>query len=302
MTTANDVFTTESIGRGDGLLLTARAAGTPLTALKDAGLDQLLARAGHVLMRGFDATVDGFNSLVQAYSSRITLDPARVFHGRAAQKVDSGDQAIGLHIENGATPFIPDLLWFYSVKAAGSGSQTTVCDGLRVWEKLSPETREAFTSLPVSYTRDVPQELWQKFAAYCANDGRDPEEMTISDLYNLSNDYGTVKFHEIDDGGIRYEFSIYAARKVRGGSRISWANSIFGPSYNYDEPDIRLADGHSIPETVLQECREVSDSVTEEINWQDGDVVLIDNSRVMHGRRAITDPDRTILNAQSYAA
>ena len=32
-----------------------------------------------------------------------------------------------------------------------------------------------------------------------------------------------------------------------------------------------------------------------------GDIVLIDNTRVMHGRRAITDPERTILNAQSYA-
>ncbi|CAM3660609.1 hypothetical protein GCM10009799_47040 [Nocardiopsis rhodophaea] len=37
------------------------------------------------------------------------------------------------------------------------------------------------------------------------------------------------------------------------------------------------------------------------MQWEDGDIVLVDNSRVMHGRRAITDPDRTILNSQSYA-
>lgn len=40
--------------------------------------------------------------------------------------------------------------------------------------------------------------------------------------------------------------------------------------------------------------------VTENLDWQHGDAAVIDNTRVMHGRRAITDPDRTIYNALSY--
>jgi alpha-ketoglutarate-dependent taurine dioxygenase len=52
---------------------------------------------------------------------------------------------------------------------------------------------------------------------------------------------------------------------------------------------------------VIAEYTEVSEKVTEEIQWEDGDIVLIGNTRVMHGRRAITEPERTILNAQRYA-
>lgn len=44
----------------------------------------------------------------------------------------------------------------------------------------------------------------------------------------------------------------------------------------------------------------LTDELTENIEWQDGDVVLVDNTRAMHGRRSITDTRRTIYNAQSY--
>ena len=41
------------------------------------------------------------------------------------------------------------------------------------------------------------------------------------------------------------------------------------------------------------------ESVTEEVPWQDGDILLVDNCRTMHGRRRIEDTRRTIYNALS---
>jgi alpha-ketoglutarate-dependent taurine dioxygenase len=301
MTSTLSTLAIDPIGRGDGVMITATEPGTPLRALSDIDVEDLLARSGHIVFRGFAATGECFNEMVLAYSSRITLDPARVFQGNAAQKVDSGKEALGLHIENGATPFIPDLLWFFCEKAAAEGSQTTVCDGVRVWERLSDEARETFTYAPISYSRTVPRELWQKFAAYLANDSRSAEDMHITDLYDLTSTYGKAEFVEQDDGSLHYEFTLYGARQGRLDSRMAWANSIFGPSFNYDAPDMRLADGKPIPEEILEECRTVTEAVTEEIAWQDRDLVLIDNSRVMHGRRAIVDENRSILNAQSFA-
>jgi hypothetical protein len=84
------------------------------------------------------------------------------------------------------------------------------------------------------------------------------------------------------------------------GDRIAWANSIFGPSYNYETPRITFGDGREIPADLLDEMRGLTDELTRDIEWKNGDVVMIDNTRVMHGRRAITDPDRTIFNALSY--
>ncbi|MFH8613335.1 TauD/TfdA family dioxygenase [Streptomyces sp. NPDC018029] len=290
-----------SIGDGDGMMINPAGGTAGFAELYEAGLDQLLADAGHLLIRGFDPGVEEFNELVRRYSSRTTLDPARTFHGDAAQKVDSGHDPIGLHLENGATPFAPDLLWFHCVKAARSGSETTVCDGFRVWDALSERSRELFAAQPVKYTRNVPREMWQRLAAHLAGGGLQPDQMEVSSLYALANDGADATFTEEADGSLTYTYTVYVAHPTRWSTRTAWANSLLGPSFNYEAPEIRFADGSPIPDAVIAEYAEVTEAVTEEIAWEDGDIVLIDNSRVMHGRRAITDPDRTILNAQSYA-
>ncbi|MFG2648492.1 TauD/TfdA family dioxygenase [Streptomyces sp. NPDC048436] len=290
-----------SIGAGDGMMVTPTGPDADFAELYQAGLDSLLADAGHLLIRGFAPSVEQFNELVSRYSSRTTLDPARTFHGDAAQKVDSGHAPIGLHLENGATPFAPDLLWFHCVKAAKSGSETTVCDGFRVWDALSERARKTFAEQPVMYSRTVPQAMWQRLAAHLAGGAKEPAEMTVSDLYDLANTDVDATFTQEGDGSLTYTYTAHAAHRTRWSSRTAWANSLLGPSFNYEAPEIRFTDGSAIPADVVAEYTEIAEKVTEEIAWEDGDIVLIDNTRVMHGRRAITDPDRTILNAQSYA-
>lgn len=300
-TSAESTVSIKKIGNGAGMLLTPNHEAVSFAALHDAGLLQLLADAGHIVARGFSSGIEDFNALVAAHSQRITLDPARVFEGNSAQKVDSGTAPLGLHVENGTTPFAPDLLWFYCVKAASSGSETTVCDGNRVWEQLSTPTRELFLRQPLRYSRNVPSHLWRRLAAHLANDGRVEEQMKVTDLYELSNSGTDPRFTLNDDGSLHYECSIPAARRTRWSTKIAWATSIFGPSYNYEAPKIRFADGTEIPEDAAAECKEVTDRLTEDLSWVDGDLVLIDNTRIMHGRRAITDPERTIFNAQTFA-
>ncbi|MFE6165231.1 TauD/TfdA family dioxygenase [Streptomyces sp. NPDC056486] len=301
MTLAQNTLRLTAIGDGDGLMVTPSGADTDFTELYQAGLDGLLADSGHLLIRGFAPNIDEFNELVRRYSSRTTLDPARTFHGDAAQKVDSGHDPIGLHLENGATPFAPDLLWFHCLKAAKSGSETTVCDGFRVWDALSERAKKVFTDQPVKYSRNVPQAMWQRLAAHLSGGALHPGQMTVGSLYALANDGADVTFTEGPDGSLTYEYTAHAAHPTRRSTRTAWANSLLGPSFNYEAPDIRFADGSEIPDDVIVEYTEAAEKVTEEVQWEDGDIVLIDNTRVMHGRRAITDPDRAILNAQSYA-
>ncbi len=301
MSSAQNNLRLVAIGDGDAMMVTPPSEGADFASLFEAGIDTLLADSGHLLIRGFRPSVEDFNELVQRYSSRTTLDPARVFHGSAAQKVDSGQDPIGLHLENGGTPYAPELLWFHCVKAAASGSQTTVCDGYRVWDALSDQAKEAFSAQPVRYARTVPAALWRRLASFLTADGRGPEEVSAADLYATANPGSKVEFTENPDGSLHYDYQVYAAHPTKWSTRTAWANSLLGPSFNYETPDIRFADGSAIPADITAEYTSVTEAVTEEIQWEDGDIVLIDNSRVMHGRRAITDPDRTILNSQSFA-
>ena len=45
----------------------------------------------------------------------------------------------------------------------------------------------------------------------------------------------------------------------------------------------------------MDEVRHVTAELTVDIRWQDGDLVMIDNRRVMHGRRAIEDRRRSLF-------
>lgn len=67
-------------------------------------------------------------------------------------------------------------------------------------------------------------------------------------------------------------------------------NTILGPSYNYQKPKFTFADGSIIREDPIAELTELCEQHTQEIEWQDGDVAIIDNKRFMHGRREILVP------------
>src|SRR5262245_30814355 len=130
-----DTVTVTRYGAGSGRTLLA-GRGDSLDEVAPREVFALLREAGFLLFRGFDADVEAFNAFVKKLSSRIISDPAREFFGEAAQKVDAGLAEVGLHLENGNSPFMPDLTWFYCQRAASTGSQTTVCDGYRVWDAL----------------------------------------------------------------------------------------------------------------------------------------------------------------------
>jgi alpha-ketoglutarate-dependent taurine dioxygenase len=271
-------------------------------------LIDLLARHGYLVLRGFDTDIDAFSRLVRQTGGRISLDPARRFNGDTAQKVDAGTGPVGLHCENGNSPFWPELCWFYCEREPSLGSQTTICDGYMVYDDLSPEARIAFVGQDIVYSRRVPENLWKTYALHALADHEDGpkqlDEVTIEHLWKLMSAEEGSSITLNEDGSIHYRFRTPAVRKsaISGDIRLAFANSIFGPSYNYETPVISFADGNPIPADLLAEVDAVCDRHTHEVGWHTGDVVLIDNTRVMHGRRRIEDTGRVIYNALSYRA
>ena len=286
-------------GHSQGLLIECQ--GDALDELDKGFVMDRLARAGYLLLRGFRSDVDSFSALVRRLSVRVTLDPARSFGGQdtVAQKVDAGFDAVGLHCENANSPFVPQLCWFHCEKAASAGSQTTVCDGYRVWGALSALTRHAFLQRDIVYSRRVEAAKWKMFAFHKL-EGRKPlDQITLRDIIGDEPDLSRTQVTLEADSAIRYAHRVAAVHPTLFGERLAFANSILGPSFNYEKPTIAFHDGEPIPSAMLAEIESASTSCTENIEWRHGDVLLIDNTRVMHGRRAIVDPSRTIYNALS---
>ncbi|ARJ41017.1 taurine catabolism dioxygenase TauD [Pantoea alhagi] len=293
--------------RNGGLMVTSLNEGD-ITLLPKEYLLTQLAEHGYLVLRGFQHSIARFSQLVRQSSGRISLDPARSFNGDTAQKVDAGYDKVGLHCENGNSPFWPDLCWFYCEKAPERGSQTTVCDGKLVFEHLSAAARAAFSLQEIVYSRRVEEQKWKTYAFHALaaqqNAPISLEKTTLAHLLSLTAGAPGTTITLNDDGAIRYQFQTPAIRASHINPQLkhNFANSIFGPSNHYEKPVITFANGEAIPADLPEEADAVCDRFTFDIGWQHGDVVLIDNTRVMHGRRRIEDKARTIFNALSYLA
>ena len=64
-----------------------------------------------------------------------------------------------------------------------------------------------------------------------------------------------------------------------------------------------MSSGKAIPEKFIDEIKRVAEDITVDHSWQQGDVLMIDNVRFMHGRRAFEKGDpRDILAIQTARA
>jgi len=250
---------------------------------------QHLSKNGWVLLRGFNTNLNSFSELLQQFSHQLTFDPAREFADKSSQKVDAGKTAVGLHIENGNTPFPPKYVAFYSAKSAKSGSQTTVCDGRALFKNMPVELQQKW-SQQVTVSRQLPAHLWRKYVATQhpnVHSACEVEEKHLADfIAAIPNQRGTIN----SDGSLDYELDIQPClfnEKEGGSDEVAFANAILGPSFNYEKPAYTFSDGEKISDLIIKETNDLAEKYTYEVSWQDGDVVLIDNKRVLHGRRAI---------------
>ncbi len=249
---------------------------------------------GYCLLRGYDVDLQKFSQLVQSHCSTVTFDPARSTSEQSIQKVDAGSEAIGLHVENGNTPRIPQLVAFYCAAAARKGSQTTLCDGATFLDNLDPSIK-ALLDQPVSVSRRLDEHHWK---AYLVNEHpalSQPEQVTEQHLREMLQAYPGQEAELNRDGSLDYSVMISPLMKSQISNRAAFANALLGPSFNYQKPSYTFSDGSTVTEELKSFLASEAEKHTIEIDWQDGDIALIDNHRVMHGRRAISDTERRKL-------
>ncbi|MUG31412.1 hypothetical protein GB996_01215 [Psychrobacter sanguinis] len=268
-------------------MITDRIAQDQNTVLK------ALQTQGWILLRGHDYNVDSFSTLMNTLCQSLTYDPARENINKHAQKVDAGTHPVGLHIENGNTPMPPDVIAFYSELSASKGSQTTLCDGHAVYEALPADLKTLFTQ-PIRISRYLPKNIWQNYVATATGHLKDMDKLSLEDLKTfIDSSSSETLTHFIEpqsDGGIRYTLQVPAIRTDNLSNLPAFANTLLGPSFNYEKPEFTLANGKPVSPETMNQLTQICEAYTQEIAWQDSDVLVIDNKRVMHGRREIQVP------------
>lgn len=224
-----------------------------------------LTRDGWVLLRGFDVDMDSFSQLTREFCTKITFDPARVNSDKNTQKVDAGLGPIGLHIENGNTPVCPEIVAFYCEKAAFEGSQTTLCDGVKIYQAFDEKQKQRWAQ-KMTVERNLPEEIWKRYLVNEHPALNSPDQIRQEHILQFQTAIPDQHFELLDDGSINYALDLSPVRKSAFSEGISFANAVLGPSHNYEPPRYSFEDGSVLGDREINELRELAEKFTVEIN------------------------------------
>lgn len=253
----------------------------------------LFRRFGVLLFRDFGVDYDKMKEFAEQFSSKFVLDKDRPIvdsRNKFVTLVDPGMHYVSPHCENANSPFRPDVIWFCCGVPAAQSGETLFWDGVRVWEELGEELRELFITRKIKFLQKFPPADWKRFLGVGS---------TIADVKQMLNGISGLSYKINQDQSVSIEYVCSAVVKTKYGHQNTFANSLIA-EYKNPRGNVTFEDGSSIASTVINQINEVMNSCTEIISWQPGDLVMIDNSRFLHGRRSFSDRNRRIYSLLSY--
>ncbi|MEH2309128.1 TauD/TfdA family dioxygenase [Nostoc sp.] len=243
---------------------------------------------GILLFRRFDVDVDIFKE----FTNLLSIDFINYAGGAFSRRVINGDETllsvndfkseIKLHGEMYYQQNIPLMLWFFCANPPLEDGETTVCDGRQFFNEISSSTKELFSKKKLKFNVRISQEDWQQ--KYQTDDLNQLEEMC-----RKNNTHLTVN----EDQSILLEYISPAIIPSRCGKYQVFINSLL-PTKQLNPKILNFEDDSEIPEEVVSELNEIAEKITTEISWQKGDILMIDNTRILHGRRSFADDQRDI--------
>ncbi|MBX7527710.1 TauD/TfdA family dioxygenase [Qipengyuania vesicularis] len=278
-------------------------------------VDALLQDKGAVLMRGFDVPdPQAFDAAVEAYGeagftySESLSNAVRV---NVTERVFTANEAppsteIYLHHEMAQTPLYPSKLFFYCEIAPHEGGATPLCRSDLLYSRMKDADAaqaEAFAARGVRYSNVMPDENDAgsgQGRSWRSTLGVDTREAAEARLASLGYDWEWR-----DDDSLRATTPVLPAVRTLLDGRETFFNQLIaafrGWSDARNDPAraITFGDGEPILAEHMRSVIQLSDELAHDHQWQAGDVVLVDNFAVMHGRRPFSGKRRVLASLVS---
>lgn len=254
-----------------------------LASISDGEIMKLVHQHGMVLFRGFDSGDDVFRDFTSrflklAYSHGSNRRTKVSADGTVVEALN-GQNEVPLHRELGYVPWSPDLLWFFCKVPPEKGGATTVCDGLGAADRLGSNVISLFEKKPIRYAHSWKRDEWQGFFA----------TDSVDEVIQRLKTYPSIEYRgEFGDGGIRFDFVTSALQ--RHDDEPVFLNSILNmkESRLRDFCQVTFADGSELSDDLVAEISAACEACTRDVAWKEGDIVMIDNNRLLHGRRSFS--------------
>jgi alpha-ketoglutarate-dependent taurine dioxygenase len=268
-----------------------------------------LTASGAILFRGFPITdAQEFDRFVAAFdypiftyeeslsnAVRINITP-RVFTANEAPS----SFTIRLHHEMAQTPIYPGKLFFYCEQAPEEGGATSLCRSdtfLAAVRKQLPEFAADCAAKGLCYSHILPAAddpgsgMGRSWRSTFSVDSRTAAEARMRTL--------SYRWEWLADGGLQVTTPpLPAVRTAPGGQQVFFnqlvAVSAWRDSRNDPDSSLCYGDGTRMDWDALTAAATLADEQAYDLCWQPGDVALVDNFLVMHGRRPFVGARRVL--------
>ena len=262
-----------------------------MLALDPETVADLYRRHGALLLRGFDADVPTFRNFAKQFCStsvvnespgRTPIDPAGQIYS-----VNAGREPFALHPELSRVPWKPDAAFFACLATPPNDGATTICDGIALVEALPDEVRRGLEDRRLCYVTPA----WPSVLEFWLGSATPSDEALGSPPADCP-----FRFARDRDGRIVRYFTRPALHKPMFAEASAFGNFLLFARFNNDQRDFPLFDDlTSVPEDWLQAIKVAGDATMVPVAWQAGDVLMLDNTRFMHGRTAIREPEKRVI-------
>jgi alpha-ketoglutarate-dependent taurine dioxygenase len=274
-------------------------------------LQSRLLEHGALLFRGFGiGSVERFREVAKVLCPDL-LD----YKERAAPRHEIGsqiytstefpaDQHIPLHHEMSYSHNWPTKILFYCDQPAAAGGRTPLTDDRKVIHLLDPEVKRRFIDRGVMYVRNYGEGVDLPWQEVFQTEDRAQVERYCREAHM------EVDWRSGDRLRTRAARQVLAIHPVTGDT--VWFNHAHLFHMSNLEPAVRdallaefepdelprnafHADGSPISEADLDHIRQVYQDTAVRFPWEQGDVLLVDNFLVSHGREPYEGPRRILV-------
>jgi len=211
--------------------------------------------------------------------------------------------SIFLHHEMAQTPIYPSKLFFYCEQAAHSGGATPLCRSdilLQELTKQAPEFVAACLKLGVRYSNvmpnidDLESGQGRSWRSTLSTDDKSAAEDKLRKL--------GYQWEWLEQDSLRVTTAVLPAVRETDNGRQVFFNQLIAAfrgwkdTRNATEKSIRFGDDSAISTQAMAKAIHIGDELSFDIPWQSGDVALVDNFLVMHGRRPFEGQRRVLAS------
>jgi alpha-ketoglutarate-dependent taurine dioxygenase len=245
---------------------------------------------GALLLRGFGCDLPQLNSFARQFcaTSVVNESPGRrpLDAMNNIQSADPGTKPFSLHPELSREPWKPDVAFFACLSAPSHGGATTICDGVELVRAMPDAVRQRLQGRRLLYIKKTWPELLEYWLGM-ADPGADLLADPPPDC--------PYRFRRVD-GEIVRTFTRPALHRPMFANAPAFGNFLLFSRFSKKMIGYpRLDDGQPVPEAWLWAIKSTADRLSAAVAWQAGDVLMLDNTRFMHGRTAILDASERLI-------